>query len=77
MSDDNIDVDRGDVFQTPDGPVSVVELTPNDDLVVTDPTVSNPIDSRAGNWTIERDLFESDLERGVVEPARLDVEVSE
>jgi hypothetical protein len=68
-----VDVMHGDVYQTDDGPIQVKGIQTNGDVVVTDPTVSNPQDSRAGRWTIARFQFEDSLARGEIEPASLEV----
>lgn len=67
------DISRGDVFKTPAGPIKVKGIQTCGDLMVTDPTVSHPQDARAGRWTIERSLFEDDLESGDIERASLEV----
>jgi len=60
------------VFQSDEGPIQIKGIDEGD-ILVTDPTVVHPQDSRAGSWEIEVSLLWDDLERGEVERATLDV----
>jgi hypothetical protein len=72
-SEPNIEIERGDVFQTPDGPIKVISGQSGDEVRVTDPTISDPIHSRAGRWRVNVDQLQSDIESGTVERANLSV----
>lgn len=62
----------GEVFQSDEGPIQITGID-GSELLVTDPTVTHPQDSRAGSWEIDADLLRADLEDGGVERATLDV----
>lgn len=68
----DIEVSKGDVFKTPDGPIKVVSY-PTDDVLVTDPTIDHPQDARASNWTIDLTMLKDDLIRGDIERGTLEV----
>lgn len=68
------DYNRGDVFKTSVGPIRVRAVSSHDEyLTVTDPTVNNPQDARAGLWRIEVSLLEEGLEDGTIERGTLEV----
>lgn len=56
---EEIEIQNGDVFITPEGPIRV--LSNHYELKVEDPTVTHPQDARASPWHIDPELFEQDL----------------
>lgn len=63
----------GDILSTPCGPVKILPGGAADELVVEDPTVSHPQDSRAGTWRISKYEVKRGLRNDEIEPASLTV----
>lgn len=72
MSD--ADFETGDVFETPDGPIQITDVSRYDEHVkVTDPTEVHPQNARYGEWVFHRDSLRDGLQSGEIERATLEV----
>lgn len=74
MSDTEIELKRGDVFESSGQVFQITAVGQYDEVEVTNPLIDHPQHADAGTWKVNKDLLKEDIRNGDVERTKLSTE---